>query len=507
MSQLDDRKLLLLERAKEHFLSTGEFPNHGHLGKQGFPRRTIRRYFGTLEDLAVAVMASIDEPLFTEERSSQLKANIKKSKVFFLTTAVVGAKVHPEAYKAVKSFCKHRNAIDLYIPAADHAANVSDGLDSLITNDNIVIETVDLNTNLAVYALKLSAKQISPMTGLGRIGQRNKSFIFASPKQDLEYVSVGNNRIPHALMTTGAITLPAYGTNRYMSQRTAFIAEHDHFPGGIIVEVVNDKLFHFRQVEFMTDGSFSDLGIKYLPNGKTQKTKILGMVLGDWHCGATCPVVKEITYKMIQEFKPEKLVLHDLFNGESVNHHVEFKSISKAKLNPIAIKDEIERVRIDLTKFTSLVKEVAVVKSNHDVWLDRYLEDGAFVKDYKNYRYSLDLAAAMFDGEDPLRFALRDLERVRFLKRDEDYIIGHTQCGSHGDIEGSLDRLEKSFYDVIAGHSHTPAKKRRVRKVGTSTKLREPYAVGPISWLNTHAIINEDGSVQLINMMEGKYKL
>ena len=91
--------------------------------------------------------------------------------------------------------------------------------------------------------------------------------------------------------------------------------------------------------------------------------------------------------------------------------------------------------------------------------------------------------------------------------RDEDHIIKGIQLGCHSDLEGSLIRLEKSFGKAIGGHSHTAAILRGVRKVGTSTSLREDYAKGPISWTHTHALVNEDGSVQLINIIDGEYKL
>ena len=349
-----------------------------------------------------------------------------------------------------------------------------------------------------------------PTTGLGRIGQRNKSFIFASPKQSLEYVPVANNKLPHALMTTGAITKPAYQTNNYMSQRTAFIADHDHICGGIIVEIVSKEHYHFRHVEFAEDGSFIDLGVKYHSNGKTSKTNILGMVLGDWHCGHTDPTVAKVTYEMIKDLKPKQVILHDVFNGTSVNHHLEFKTITKSKIGITALKDELLLLRSDLERFSSMTDKVVIVASNHDYWLERYLEEGRFIKDTINYRISLELAIAFHDGTNPVEAGINlgkdKIKNLKFLKRDEDYLIKDIQCGAHGDLEAGVIRLEKSFGKSITGHCHTGGKFRRVTRVGTSTPLREDYAKGPVSWTHTHAIINEDGTVQLINIIEGKWK-
>lgn len=507
---MDDRKLLLIENCKKFFNENGRFPSTKEVEKLfNVPGRTMRRDFGGISGLIKQTLDTIDEPLFTEKRANKVKKIISKTKRFIITTAVVGAEVNKLALESVKNYCTVNKASLLVIPAADPAANVSNGLAAELQNESIVFENLDLNDNIAIFALKLSAKQINPTTGLGRFGQRNKSFIFASPKQSLEFVSVGNNRMPHALMTTGAITKPAYQSSKYMSQRTAFIAEHDHVEGAIIVEIVDDKLYHFRQIQFNSDGSFIDLGKKY-SRDSVSDSKILSMVLGDWHSGVTDRKVAHVTFKMIDTFKPEEIVLHDLFNGISISHHVEDLSVTKAKLNVPSLKYELSITRSDLNLFKSMVERVIIVKSNHDEWIDRYLEEGRYIKDPTNFRLALDLAAAKYDGKDPLAYGIyRDNipNNIKFLKRDEDHIVRGIQLGCHSDLEGSLSRLEKAFGKAIGGHSHTAAILRGVRKVGTSTALRESYAKGPISWTHTHALINEDGSVQLINIIDGQYRL
>lgn len=509
---MHNRKLQVIEDVKDFFNKKERFPTSKEVQEViGLPRRTMRRMFDDYTTLIEAALDTLDEKIFTEQRVEAVKKDIKRNKTFVITTAVVGAPVFKEALNAINnSFCKHNKAKLLVIPCADPAANVSDGLDPILLEESLVVENVDLNDNLAIYAIRLSAKQINPTTGLGRIGQRNRSFIFASPKQSLEYVPVANNKMPHALMTTGAITLPAYQTNNYMSQRTAFIADHDHIMGAIIVELVGKDRYHFRHVEFAKDGSFIDLGTKYHPNGKKSKTSILGMVLGDWHCGHTDPTVAKTTYEMIKELKPEQVILHDTFNGTSVNHHLEFRNITKSKIGITALSDELLLLRSDLEKFASMTGKVVVVASNHDYWLERYLEEGRFIKDPLNYRISLDLAIACHDGANPVEAGINlkkdKIKNLKFLKRDEDYLIKDIQCGAHGDLEAGVIRLEKSFGKSITGHCHTGGKFRRVTRVGTSTPLREDYAKGPISWTHTHAIINEDGTVQLINIIEGEWK-
>lgn len=505
MSDLDTKKLLLLENTIKFFEDNGRFPTLEEVREVlNTPRRTLRRYFGSLEGLISAATERIDEPILTTDRAEATKRAIKGSKRFFITTAVVGAEVDQEALKSVKNYCKKNKALLLILPAADPAESVSKGLDESLLSEFIVFEESKLCSNLNISDIKLSAKQIMPHTGLGRFGQRNNSMIFASPKQNLEFVSVSNNKIPHALMTTGAITLPAYQTQRYMSLRTAYIAKNDHVMGGIVVDIDKQGNFHFRQVQFDENGSFIDLCIQYSSNGKTSKIIPEALIAGDWHVGSTCETVRKVTLDILKEVKPKYMVLHDLFNGTSINHHVEKRKITKSKTIKMTLKDELEDTKKELNVLKKLSKLI-VVKSNHDEWIDRYLEECRFVDDSPNFRLSLELAIAKYDGFDPLETYINDSD-IKFLKRDEDFIVSGIQLGSHGDIEGSLMRIEKSFSKAVTGHSHSGAILRGIYRVGTSTKLREPYAQGPISWTNTHCIVYPNGQRQLINIINSKWK-
>lgn len=509
----NERKLALIEDIKTFLKEKGRFPSWGEIQSQiGVPRRTVRRFFGNLAGLFEEVTSS-GEMIFTEERASSTQDEIKKFQTFFITSAVAGAPAFNEALRAVKnSFCKKNNATLLILPCADPAAkDVGKGMSDFLS-ENLVFENTSLNDNLSIQAIRLSAKQINPTTGLARFGQRNTSVIFASPKQSLEYVPVSNNKLPHALISTGAITHPNYKTERYLSQRTAYIAEHDHVMGGIIVEIENQQLFHFRHVQFNKDGSFTDLGVRYYPNGTSKFFPILNLTLGDRHVTSTCPVVNYVTDVIIDDLKPKNLVLHDVFNGTSVNHHVAKRPLTKAQMTHMTIKQEGEIVRADLEGLAShkSVEKVYIVKSNHDEWIDRYLEEFRFQFDTPNLEISLELALHKLRGEDVLKKLINtNNDKIVFLKRDEDLIFNGVQYGCHGDYmhtSMSYDMIEKAYGMACVGHKHTAGKRRGVSVVGTSTELREDYAKGPISWTNTHEVHNQDGSRQLINIIEGKYR-
>jgi hypothetical protein len=510
----DKRKLSIIETVKNYYEEKGKVPSIAVLENMGIPRRTIRRYFGSMTELLETCFESMDSSIFSVKTSKKLVNSVEKKKTFFVTTAIIGAPVDKNALKSAQTFASHNKGDLLVIPVVDPSADVIDGLDPLLKETTIVNQNIQLNSNLNIFTIKLSAKQIKPLTGLARIGNRNTSFIFGSPKQDLEYVPVGNNKIPHAIMSTGAITKPTYGTSKYMSCRTSFIAEQDHFMGGIIVEIVDDKIFHFRTVEFI-DGKFTDLGKVYKPDGTvTDLKRVKNLTLGDWHTGKTCPIVRKTTEKMIKDLSPDSVILHDFMEGLSVNHWLEKKPITKANMTIPLIAEEGKMLADELNWFDSLnTKAIHVVKSNHDIWIDRYLEDFKFKDDVKNIGTCCKLILDKLEGKDTLEALVVQQgfkgTKVKFLKRDNELKIGNTEYGVHGDRFHktiSIAELEKSYGRVTVGHRHTAFKKGHVMGVGTSTPPRLSYSEGAISATNTHEVQNLDGSRQLINIIDGKYR-
>ena len=114
----------------------------------------------------------------------------------------MGCPVHQGFLDSIRTYCDKKDAMLLVLPAADPASAGDWNLDKELGIQSIVFGDIKLNSNLFICSIKLSAKQIDPTTGLSRIGQRNGSFIYASPKQRLKFMPVSNIKYPHAEMTT-----------------------------------------------------------------------------------------------------------------------------------------------------------------------------------------------------------------------------------------------------------------------------------------------------------------
>lgn len=456
-----------------------------------------------------------------------LRDTVKNHNKFVITTAVTGCGLDTKAYDSVKQYCSKNNAALLVLVASDPASNLDRGtlgrIDKRLTSEAIVLEDTHLNSNIFLSTIKLSAKHIDPITSLTRVGQREGSFIYASPKQRLKASPVSNIKMPHFLMTTGAITVPDYRSTNYMSNRTAYIAEHDHVMGAIVVEIGDSDEYHFRQIQFDDKGRFIDLGQQY--DGKSIKEiRPEAFVLGDWHSGSTCPMAKSVWKQVCDDIKPKKLVLHDTFDGRSINHHESHNIDSLAKraeVGHLNLLDELKLVASDLEELDKWVDELVVVKSNHDEFLKRFLQKGNFTDDPYNYKTFLKLALELVETNcDPLKYGVEELgklnsnvaRKVQWLERDEDFIVSGIQLGAHGDkgsngARGGLKQMEKAYGNSVTGHSHSPEILRGAWQVGTSSKLKLSYNVGPSSWLNTSCLVYPNGQRQLINAIDGKYKI
>lgn len=494
---------------------------------------TVSQYWGGIKKLSEAARKKSPDAFHDVPVEDIIKHKAHKSKIddwvkncnrFFITTAVLGADVDVDFFKSIQKYCEDNKAKLLILTCADPAkrqATWSDlgHIDKRL--EEFVIPTeIALNSNVFLSTIKLSAKHIDPITGLDRIGQREGSFIYASPKQRLKACPVSNQKYPHFLMTTGAITKSDYDTSMYMSERTGYIAEHDHIMGGLIVEIKDDKIYHFRQVQADDKGRFIDLGYQWSSKGK-KKIQPAAFVLGDWHAGDTCPDARRCWEEVCKQLKPEYLFLHDLFDGKSINHHEKKNGILKthrAEAGELDLMSELVKMTNDLEDLTELVDQVVVVKSNHDEFLDRYLMDGMYTQDPYNHRVSLRLASAMLDGEDPLKWAAEEMigfknkDKVQWLSRDEDFFIAKIQLGAHGDkglngARGNIRSMEKAYGNSVTGHTHSPEILRGAWQVGTSSHLKLTYNVGPSSWLQSSCLVYPNGSRQLINVINGEWRL
>lgn len=517
-------------------------PSFSEMLKHGYTRNQIRHYYGDMHGLGDAAQkadpkgmaAVMDGDLLSSVRFANIRRDVARHQRFVVTTVVQGAPVHAGFYAAIRNYCRRLNARLLILPAMDPAARsvdrrifVDPELQAAMKRDelHLVMQDLPLNENLFISSIKLSAKHIDPITSLGRIGQRDGSFIYASPKQRLKMVPTSNTGMPHAVMTTGALTEPDYASDRYMSHRTAYIASHDHVMGAIIVEVEDRQFFHFRQVQADRAGAFIDLAVRYNPDGTTVRVPPEVLVMGDWHSAQNAPEFRRVFVEgkgsVCTALKPRVVIVHDGFDGISINPHEADDALLLAQRSGehnLDLGQELARYAADLNMMADHFEEVVIVKSNHDEFLHRYLADGRYLHDPLNHATAVRIAGAIAGTKrNPVQVGvemhgLKRGDSLTWLDVDEDYRVAGIELGAHGHrgpngARGSLAGMERAYGSSVTGHCHTPEILRQAWSVGCGCHLKQEYNKGPSSWMWTSCLVYPNGSRQLINSIFGHWRL
>lgn len=431
-------------------------------------------------------------------------------KRYIVSSFQYNATVNHELLSSLDKYAKTQDAEILLLPMRGKSIE-EDIVPQRLAQYNIISNDYKLNHKIQVSSYEILPQQIDPITGLARFTQNDVSTIFASPKQRLKVIPNSNKDLPKVLMTTGAITHPNYRDNRIGK-----IAAKDHVYGAIMVEVVNNTQYHYRQLVSSKNGTFYDINM-YSKKGIKRPEAV---VFGDWHVKDTNLKVLKASIEMVQYLKPKRVFLHDLFNGHSISHHNVGKIVSLSNeytKSGLSLEQELSDVARDLDYLRDNFPkgtEIIIVASNHDEFLTRYLEDGRFINEPQNTLIASKLLTAYIEGKYPLKEGVgmfTSTKGIKFLTRDDDYKVLGWQLGSHGDLgangaKGSINSKELAHGKSITAHTHTPEIQRNTLVVGTSTNLKLSYNRGYSSWMNTHAVLYSNGKTQLINIIDGKWK-
>lgn len=437
---------------------------------------------------------------------------------WIITAAQYGATPFHKQLDAMERYAKENDAQIGIIPINGQYRD--EPLHERIQEYTIIGGDYALSKHLHISQFNINAQHINPLTGLRRFGQAKKSFIVGSPKQQLEHVANSPRANARALMSTGVCTLPHYKDNRIGN-----IASHDHIQGGLIVEVDDDTgVFYARQFQSKHDGSFIDLSRMYLPKGRSKTVRPEFLVAGDIHEDEIDESAYRAFIQQVQTYKPKRVVLHDIFNGSSINPHEVGKIMGRAqrarhgKLSLGAELYSLGQRLEDLEKHLPKDTTVYVVKSNHDLFLDRYLESGRFTGDPENVQLSVKLAYAMIDGKDPLQTGIKEVyghlsKRIKFLSLDSDLEVFGWQLGMHGHIgpsgsRGSMNSMEYSLGKGVVAHNHSAAILRQLYRAGTMSILNPKYTDGSTNnWTHSNVLGYSKNQAQVITSINGKYTL
>jgi hypothetical protein len=487
----------------------------------GKSERTVRKWCS--ERLNFKEKTEIEPEQYVKAKERKFDKNKKR---FIITWAQNNTPVHSGLLKNIEAYADYIGA-DIHVIAGRYKNPTSiwsQAQQDEETWDKLVVPYLDANRHdihkyVSILSdIKIQPTAVNPMTGLQALSGLN-SCIFGSPKVQMEMIPVLEHSKPKMMLTTGALT-----KKNYTDSKAGKKGDFHHTFGFAIVEIKDEDIFFVRQVTADDkNGSFSDLYFR-VENAEVKKiNRIEAIVLGDLHYGHHDEDVIVSTIDLMHELKPKHVVLHDVFDGNSISHHEmkdPFIQYGKEMLGLNDLSKEIDAMLEGLNVFKAF-ENVIIVRSNHDDFLDRWLKNEDWKKQptFKNSRLYMKFSDLLLEqyGKDPYNVkgiipAIINERYPKFitLGRSESYMVKNWELGQHGDIgsngsRGSLMQFRRLNTKIIVGHYHSPGRKDGAIAVGTSTKLRVGYNKGASSWLQSHVIIHTDGRAQHINFINGEF--
>lgn len=440
----------------------------------------------------------------------------KKSKVYLLTWEQNATPLHDNFWNNLLTYKNFRKA-ELAVILGRYKNPTSVWKEGIHEHWNTKTQPYwDANTHdIHQYLTILSGAKIQPtakypLTGISGMSP-GKSIVVGHPKQHMTTQPTLAGQPHKVLFTTGACTVP-----NYTDSKAGYIGANNHKLGFTVVEIRDDEIFHIRQVEADHNGNFVDLCYVVKNQKVSVTTKALGMVCGDTHYGHLDPVIDAANDQMCEYFNIDKLVLHDVPDGESMNNHI-LKSPTLQYLRYKEGKHDAIKELQDTTDWlrTKIKYGPIVPQANHNDRFDRAL-DNDWRKDIPNSMFYLKYTQAVLEGNAPkgvfAYFVEQQLgDQVKFLGYQDSYKIGKYECSQHGHhgangSRGSVRGLRNLDIAMIDAHGHSAYRADDYFRAGTNTYLNLGYNErGPSSWIQANVLISENGLAQHIIFINGQY--
>jgi len=456
----------------------------------------------------------------------------KKTKTYIFTSWEIRVDPSDEFLDILRQMKAHYDAELILVPVwPDDVKYIPPKLQK---DFKIVTSDFKINSNLLFKYVPTHALVMSPLTGWK--GAFSDSSVIM-PGLVKELITEPSNRLSKQLMTTGSVGrlnpsitnyehLQNYNSkdvsqfnrrwesviNRRLGRNYAIAKEYT-VPSALIVNVINDKIFLPRYITMFGEKEVFDLNLKFTVGKKSPENyNPEAFIKADSHVWQGDEQVWEISKDMIKFFNPKYTVVNDFADLISACYHeVDDAAIfSKAP----TIEEEAEFTKKKLKEICEISNKVKYNQSNHDNFLIKYLKNEANYRFNYNYAICLELRAWMFRNNRHPIIKLLDLDSIdnlEFVAEDaNDIICGTYNIHGHQTVNGrpvGFRALSQIYNRLVMAHSHSPQVWRNSAMVGTTSLLRMNYNKGVSGWLHCNGIVHRDGSIQLLPMIDGYWKL
>ena len=357
----------------------------------------------------------------------------------------------------------------------------------------------------------------NPLTGFEMVADGNH-LILGHPKYQMKVLPHLNDEDVHIMTTSGSIT-----RKNYSDSRAGEHGELNHVYGFTIIEKSDrdtNRCLIPRFVNCTSDGNFVDLNWKVEDGIVTRNTSCLGLILGDIHNSELDKKLFNKTVGIFNQIKPDNIFVHDLFNGESINpHEVKDMYIKKKKIDKNSsdvakeLDDCVNFVEKELLRIPS--RNYYIIESNHDIFLERWINDFNWKNDLHNSEIYLKLATMQQSQDEPYignvfgtylmkECKKRELKKVRYVPYGTSVRVANILCSMHGDFgasgaRGNVASFGRMSMKSYTAHTHSHQVVNGAYSVGCSCVMNQYYTrKGSSRWSQGHGVIYDNGKRQQI---------
>lgn len=490
-------------------------------GEEMLEHLTATKERSTSKKQAVEMQPTFTGTALAKERNREILQGDK----FLITYAQNGTAVNLPFFNNLKAYADHIGARLLVVKGHYNTSAFSGQVkgDPDWYAEEIRPYLVDADQFLGYYqGIFLNAETnilptaTYPANAGGALIGNSEAIILGHTKQQAKTLPVMKGQRAKWVYTTGTCTV-----RNYVTSAAGAKAEADHAYGALLVKVCDESLqWQARQIRAdELTGAFYDLNL-FVENGMINiSDKPFSMVLGDIHAEKLDPEFWGQTLDFIDRHKPQKVVLHDLHDFYSRNHHRRDSGHFLASMLGRTVDEDLQTTSRILTELRNVIDggDIIVVQSNHDDALKRWLDCNNYdpSKDPINAVTYHKLNAAVYSdiiNKEPARpileTALAELQldsgMAVFLNLDQSCLVHGVEVGYHGHTgtngsRGSPVQFAKMGVPMVTGHTHSPSMIGNVTTVGCMN-LDQDYNVGMSSWDLCHAVIYPNGYTSLIKL-------
>lgn len=457
-----------------------------------------------------------------EAASEQIQAakvrELKHSKYYLITAAQNATPVHTNLFANMQKYANHIGAEICVIPYRYRYKNPTSTFSDLQHDvwEHILTPYLDLNRHqlndslMLLSDFKVKPTASNPLDGLEGI-TGNKSAIIGHSRQHCKSLPVIAGNHVKALFTTGACTIET-------DSKAGKIGEFHHVLGFLIVEIVDNEIFHPRHVSADSDGNFIDVVHEVKDGIICRAARPKAAVLADLHSEITNEEVFDATLSQISKLNPESVYCHDVADGLPVNPHEKENYVLRVKRyndGKHLVKDAIQCIvgKVKQIQEAFAESKIHIVRSNHDEFFDRWVNSHNWKNDIPNAETYLELASMAIKsdiGIIPTILKEATNGAVNCLGYNQSHKVMDIELSLHGHAgnngaKGSIAQFRKLSNKGISAHNHGFAVLDGWMQVGTCTNRFQDYNKGASAAAHAHAIITSNGKKQLLILSGGSF--